>query len=1523
MELSQSRRLPHGSGGSALEADSASWSVGVMERLGGAPTTTMERMATNFDELRPGPRLGQQKARAGGAQARTVLTATELFEVLDAEARIACADLETNHWELGQLGPDASAEGDSSAPGRAMEDDSDGDDEPLPSLDEGLGADDSTEMEPSPEPRTEAEATDGPEEPEGKSSAVAAAAGLTLAAAESGHEHPLAPFSDEEDEPEPEQWDREIYMDGADLSPVGHDEAGRFDDGMSLTSFASSLPEVSTASNFGGGSRFGDDGAPSAASAEPFLRHLRAATSAENFEHGSEAVATGETTDLTGSRDRESHRSSIGEQLSRLRRTSSHFQAISRLSSHTAASAAKRAERSGAPVVEREEYFADRTGRPELFAEARQEYFRLVKDKQAMAQAEGYDAPAVDSPRNAFVENLIAPFRKFNDGDGSASLNSSFPATRAGRAAQAAREQRLAHTAALESGETRLEEDLILSMLGPSVVDVMPELRAHQLQVAPMPLLIGRDFPRNHTVALAHYRLGDTLGAAFASGLARLAAQVTIKKLLLSQCTLGPAGTSAIAAAVSHCDSLTHLDLSNNPIGEQGADALATVLGKDAHHVLRTLELSKCELSDVAASSVIRSLHKNKTLESLDLRHNGIGRGSQAHFALAQLLTRNGALRTLLLGWNSIHGVRSDEFLNALRYNTHITHLDLSWNTIGSRGASCLGWSLRFNTALVSLDLTHNDIGERGGFVLADTLQENSTLEKITLDKNPLGQIGGAALLRGLRAYEALGVDRVIEIQQCNFDAKEYADEEMQQSSHESLHGRTFDPMEPAGVWVCRLDDPYGRAVANGLAELAWQEDEQNWDDEKTKLDGSLFDLPEPDRGIVWTRDQNSSILPEEGVLEIHYRSTLRRPRMSDVMAAVAFEAMVVMMSDRTLTDHGMALVRLGANNFLFSAAQVGSLVRHFPDAASRIEMVSRMLPQVVDQVNATSEVLDRLTEHELRGVEVKMGDFFYFVPGNPTGHYRLELGHRLARAQAMRLIAINCDEKSRRYGDLSQGHPGPDAGEEVGVDVSERGDLDIFRNETLTDSKTDPKTGKRLPGKRRRYNIDSNVAAEGNLPKFGLLEFDVSSTNVDHLITAVDPMADEIFQCLIYDLRLVKVFCATAREKTIKGPLLFQLAADEDKFIREKFQRARESHHSWKRHMQSLRDAATASARHHGFLSEQLSLEALTHVRHHHSLDATIVQKVREAAEHAPLRLKRSISKDVGAKIAAGYDHSPTEALEMFAAVPHIAPAGGRGKPAGGGADGGAPKPMKLSVLHQVISKIYEEKVQADAIADEHSRVRQSLPDFIVEYFQDKYDIKPLAERHIKQLVASVRHHAKPILALKPPSKKKHDESEDEDGNQGDFDPRVDVFGRLSGILGGKETYSACNVNFVMDLLGMLIVDHEDIDETLNDEDLNDRSLPLNFVEKAVRRNYVMRRQSAPAYLRQVLLDSSFMAQPGHLLAHNASALGRGGSFRSSRQLVQQVDVDHALLLALRLWLQTMEAGEKLVKETFLRVDK
>ena len=73
-----------------------------------------------FDDLRPGPRLGSKKARKGGKQRRPLPTASELFEILDAEARVT-------------VGP-------STEQGV--------DDEPLPSLEEGGDADVAAGVEP-------------------------------------------------------------------------------------------------------------------------------------------------------------------------------------------------------------------------------------------------------------------------------------------------------------------------------------------------------------------------------------------------------------------------------------------------------------------------------------------------------------------------------------------------------------------------------------------------------------------------------------------------------------------------------------------------------------------------------------------------------------------------------------------------------------------------------------------------------------------------------------------------------------------------------------------------------------------------------------------------------------------------------------------------------------------------------------------------------------------------------------------------------------------------------------------------------------------------------------------------------------------------------------------------------------------------------------------------------------------------------------------------------------------------------
>ena len=105
----------------------------------------------------------------------------------------------------------------------------------------------------------------------------------------------------------------------------------------------------------------------------------------------------------------------------------------------------------------------------------------------------------------------------------------------------------------------------------------------------------------------------------------------------------------------------------------------------------------------------------------------------------------------------------------------------------------------------------------QGAFVMADMLKENRGLRTLVLDDNPIGQRGGRAILRALARMVELGTagSRRIDLAHCN----------MNYTSSEPL----FDPEHPGGHYTLRLDDPYERAVAWGLAELAWAEDGENY----------------------------------------------------------------------------------------------------------------------------------------------------------------------------------------------------------------------------------------------------------------------------------------------------------------------------------------------------------------------------------------------------------------------------------------------------------------------------------------------------------------------------------------------------------------------------------------------------------------------------------------------------------------------------------------------------------------------
>ena len=517
---------------------------------------------------------------------------------------------------------------------------------------------------------------------------------------------------------------------------------------------------------------------------------------------------------------------------------------------------------------------------------------------------------------------------------------------------------------------------------------------------------------------------------------------------------------------------LRKLDLSHNMLHVFGGNSIATVLEDDPVH-LKHLLLRGCALGDLGAAAILKVVgEKAPNLCLIDLRKNGLGNdefGDRGASGALRLLLEDGCceLRTLKLGYNNLRHQHIKHVAPALRDETRLIYLDLSWNSLGNKGAMLLSDALRYNQTLRFVDLTHNEIKEKGAFVVADVLKENRRLDKVVLDGNPIGERGARAVLRTMRRLIVYGWRREISIAHCNID-------------YHDRHEDIFEPQEAGGRHRCNLADPYDRAKAWGLVELAWDEDGENWIGET--YNGAPYDLDEPPAGEIWTREKFQ--LPLDGELALTYFSTMRMARYSDVIERDMLQQLLMLMTHKSVTDGGVKILKLAAHEFFFTANMVGNLITLMKDSINRIEVACALLPRVVDTVNIVTQAFDVLTNGELAVMEKNMGILFHFNPVNPTGHYHLQLANRWDRIVAFRLAQISEEQGTLRK-------------QQQLLDTSQKGDWDNFRNETLNS---------------QPHDFEVEVLSAGGM-EAGILEFDFVSTDANFRQALLPPMPDEVFE--------------------------------------------------------------------------------------------------------------------------------------------------------------------------------------------------------------------------------------------------------------------------------------------------------------------------------------------------------------------------------------------------------------------------
>jgi Ran GTPase-activating protein (RanGAP) involved in mRNA processing and transport len=196
-------------------------------------------------------------------------------------------------------------------------------------------------------------------------------------------------------------------------------------------------------------------------------------------------------------------------------------------------------------------------------------------------------------------------------------------------------------------------------------------------------------------------------------------------------------------------DKKANLDLSNNNIGDEGAQAVAAVLRGSP---VQQLGLGYNKIG-AAGAKALADVLRGSPVQQLDLMDNKIGAAGAK--ALAAVL-RGSPVQQLGLGYNKIGAAGVQALASGLK-GSSVQHLDLSGNNIGDEGAKGLTAGLK-ESRVQHLDLVGNNIGAEGAQAFAVGLKR-SQVQQLDLSSNNIGDKGVKVLARVLKESSVQQLD--------------------------------------------------------------------------------------------------------------------------------------------------------------------------------------------------------------------------------------------------------------------------------------------------------------------------------------------------------------------------------------------------------------------------------------------------------------------------------------------------------------------------------------------------------------------------------------------------------------------------------------------------------------------------------------------------------------------------------------------------------------------------------------------
>ncbi|KAG5501481.1 hypothetical protein JKF63_03310 [Porcisia hertigi] len=211
-----------------------------------------------------------------------------------------------------------------------------------------------------------------------------------------------------------------------------------------------------------------------------------------------------------------------------------------------------------------------------------------------------------------------------------------------------------------------------------------------------------------------------------------------VRSLILVGNYITPSAALMIVRAINETRSVESLNLSKNQLGRvetmrKGVDSLIPISG---------------------GAVVDEVLAPGCSLRSLTLSNNSLGDTDIAAFA--DTLAENITVHELDLSYNRIGFVGATELAKVLSRNGDLRVLNVEWNPLRAAGAQILlSEGLLLNNTIKQCNLSSCGLDDRCGQLVARVVSENA-IEEVIIANNRIGRVGAEAIAKNLPATSAL-----------------------------------------------------------------------------------------------------------------------------------------------------------------------------------------------------------------------------------------------------------------------------------------------------------------------------------------------------------------------------------------------------------------------------------------------------------------------------------------------------------------------------------------------------------------------------------------------------------------------------------------------------------------------------------------------------------------------------------------------------------------------------------------------